>query len=229
MKVGDNSMKGKFFGILLSLCLISFTSCSNNTSKNRENINCDGNLTIFKEIETIENSLEITPLTSLDFTQFKSPMSSEDYVALESYFPIFNEELNFKFQNGWDAAKNRETNLNELRELSTLAKLRMFTIFDLDNDGVKEFILCFDNAGGQLIFHKENDNYFAIELPYRGFKMLQINGVYNSSGGAACSHYSKLSFENGEFVEQELGHACIYEDEICLANGNAVSEEEFEQ
>lgn len=240
-------MSGKFQYILLILCLLSFTSCSNNTlTENTEKItgysaNMKGtDVTEIPNEEDVESSeivttqaTEITlsemPLSDVDFTQFKSMMGTDDYAALENYFPVLNGDLAFNYQGWTDETDNMKINLNELCESDMLVELHMFTILDLDNDCIKELILCFDNVGEQLIFHKENDDFFAKGLPYRGFKMLQTNGVYNSSGGAACSHYNKLLFENGEFVEQELGHACTYEDEVYVVNGNSVSEEEFQQ
>ncbi len=239
-------MREKLQYILLILCLMSLTSCGNDTlSENTENIteyseNIKGTdvteISNEKDVESSEivitQATEITisekPLSSVDFIKFKSMMSTDDYAAFENYFPVLNGELTFNYQGWTDETDNRKISLNELCESDTLIRLHMFTILDLDNDCAKELILCFDNAGDQLIFHKENDEFFAKVLPYRGFKTLQTNGVYNSSGGAACSHYKKLKFENKEFVEQELGHACAYEDEVYVVNGNSVSEEEFQ-
>lgn len=104
-----------------------------------------------------------------------------------------------------------------------------FTILDLDGDNVKELILSFDPVGETVIFHKENENFFATEQVYRGFKQLQKNGVHGSSGGASCCHYKKLVFENGEFSELELAHGCTFEDNMFEVSGKAVSEEEFTQ
>lgn len=228
-------MRGKFQYILFMLCLLLFTSCSNGTlSESTEKINI-AEIPTEKSMESSETvtsqlteaTLSEMPLSGVDFTQFESMMSAEDYTSLKNYFSVLNGEMKFNYQ-GWnDEAESM--NINELCELNMLVKLYMFTILDLDDDGAKELILCFDNAGEQLIFHSENDAFFVKELPYRGFKCLQNNGIYNSSGGAACIHYNKLLFENGEFVEQELGHACISEDEVYVVNGNPVTEAEFQQ
>lgn len=237
-------MKRKFQYILLILCLMSFTSCSNNTlSENTGDIteyttNIKTEVSNEKKLESSEivttQATEITPpgmpLSDIDFTQFKSKMSTDDYAALENYFPVLNGDMTFNYWGWIEKTDNRETNLNELCESNDLlGKLHSITIFDLDNDGVKELILSFNNVGEQLIFHKENDDFFAKELPFRSFKGLQPSGVYNSSGGAGCVHYEKLLFENGEFVTQEVGHECIYEDDLYAIDGNSVSEEEFQQ
>lgn len=172
---------------------------------------------------------EADPFSGVDFTSYKSEMSKEDYAALESYFPILNEDCKFTFQNMY---KNESSviNLHELYEMSSaLIELYSFTVWDIDDDNVKELILSFDPVGEMVIFHKENNDFYATEQVYRGFKQLQKNGVYNSSGGAPCNHYLKLFFENGKFSETELGHGCAYEDDMFVVNGNPVSEEEFKQ
>ena len=233
-------MRKKIGGILLPLCLLSFTACSNgNVSDSMERIDVANTSVNDTEVVAIEASIEKetelsetvptkTPLSDIDFTQFESMMNKEDYVAFENYFPILSGDLKFKYQSWTDKTEDLEVNLNELCELDVLIRLHMFTIFDLDDDGIKELILCFDNVGEHLIFHHENGSFFVKALPYRGFKNLQNSGIYQSSGSAACTHYNKLLFENGEFTEQEVGHACIYEDETYTVDGDSASEEEFE-
>ncbi len=169
------------------------------------------------------------PLAEVDFTSYKNEMSAEDYAALESYFPILNENVKFTFQN-IDKNESSDVNLHELYEMSSaLIKLYTFTVWDIDDDNVKELILSFDPVGETVIFHRENNDFYATSKVYRGFKQLQKNGVYNSSGGASCGHYYKLLFEKVEFFEREIGHGCTFEDDIYSINGKAVCEEEFTQ
>ncbi len=233
----------KIVTLLFFICMLVFTSCSNNTLPESTAENTTEYLENTDKTEITEDvtekntgssetvvtrTMDIEPLSVIDFKHFKSMMSEDDYAALEGYFPVLNEDLTFNFH-GWrrDETDNVEINLNELREKSRLVRLYKFTVCDLDNDDVKELILCFDYGGEMLIFHKESEDFFAKKLPFRGFKQLQKNGVYNSSGEAPCSHYLKLFFENGKFSETELGHGCAYEDDMFVVNGNPVSEEEF--
>ena len=227
-------VKTKLFYILLLLSILSFTSCSNN-SLSESNIDTteitetatEKNVGLSEMIETQETDMK--SLSAVDFTQFKSMMNPDDYSELEKYFPVLSGDLKFNYQNQLNEKECREINLHELCEELLLMKLQMFTVCDLDNDGTKELILCLGNYTEQVIIHKENDDFFATSLWYRGFNCLQNNGIYISSGGASCSHYNKLSFEDGKFAEQELGHGCTYEDNIFTVNGNPVSEEEFQQ
>lgn len=177
--------------------------------------------------ETTENTASQDLLSGEFFSKYKNQMSKEDYAALESCFPIFDENVTFNYQHRMNEDSKCKTSFSEVCQRSYFIELRQFTVFDLDNDGIREIIFVFDNAGEILILHKQENDFYAIQMPFRGFKGLQVNGIYSGSGGAACAHFYNMIFENGEFKEYELAHACEYEDDVFSVNGNAVTEEEY--
>lgn len=64
---------------------------------------------IFNFISNIDFQQNADPLSGVDFTSYKSEMSEEDYAALESYFPVLNEDFKFTFQNTY---KNESEEMN---------------------------------------------------------------------------------------------------------------------
>lgn len=183
---------------------------------------------------------------TMDLSNLEMAMPPENYQALTGYFPVLQEGLTFHWTSGpfrSDGWAEQEVTLAAFRdrlwdevsgEPETMA-LDSLTVLDLDGDGVLELILQFQDIGGHdLILHRKGNDFYGTDLPIRWFEGLQQNGVYIASGGAATNWYYTLSFQDGRFLQQELGHMAeitdsdgAYAVEYVIA-GEPVTQEVFQ-
>lgn len=151
---------------------------------------------------TIEDTLGI------DFDICKTALNAEEYASLSRYFPVLLEDASFSVgyaplaDESWVA---QETTLDRFRkETESMSmyteppKISSFALCDMDQDGEHELILAFDNiAKTFLILHQDEDKFQGVIKYTRGFQMLQTNGVYNATGGAATNVRQRMTFEDG--------------------------------
>ena len=62
-----------------------------------------------------------------------------------------------------------------------------------------------DRGYHYLLLRSGEEGICGTSLPIRWFEDLQTNGVYIGSGGAGSSWYHRMTFQDGVFVQQELG------------------------
>lgn len=164
----------------------------------------------------------------VDWEAYRKILSDEDYAALQGYFPVLTEGALFTWT---DIARPDEDEVEEhtvtLAEFGHMLNddpwlssygssygsdelwLDSLTLCDVDRDGNKELILCFENQWGIfLILKEENGTYYGTYTVFRGFEVLQTNGVYVGSDGAEDNYFLQMYFEDGVFYEIVLGRAC---------------------
>lgn len=151
----------------------------------------------------------------IDFDAYKTALNAEDYASLSRFFPVLLEYASFSVgyapsaDEGWVA---QETTLDRFRkETDSMAmyaespKISSFALCDMDQDGEQELILAFDNiAGTFLVLHQNEDKFQGVIEYTRGFQMLQTNGVYNATGGAATNVRQRMTFEDGSVQIADL-------------------------
>lgn len=155
--------------------------------------------------------------SAVELSAFQAQMPPAEYAVLESCLPLLRGEETFVWTSGplredWSP---REVTLRafhdgfwgEEEDVPETLTLTQLSVVDLDGDGTMELILCFEDMLWQfLILHRENDAVYGTDLYVRWFEGLQQNGVYVGSGGAAISYYHTIAFQDGRFVEQDLGY-----------------------
>ncbi len=220
-------MKRKLCTVMAVLALLNLCSCNKDNTNNIIVYN-DENTNIIETTMTSQKEVvaEFDDFSSENINAFKDKMSEEDFMAAEDFFSVINDEKEFCMHVHNDVTENMY--FSQLRERWFLIRLERFILFDIDNDNEKELIMQFDNADMYAVLNKENDEFFINMRSPREMQFLQKNGIFGSSGGAACTHYNTLSFENGKYVENEIAYHCVYEDYMFCINGKEVSEEEFE-
>lgn len=189
-------------------------------------------------------------VSELDYDSFQSRMTDEEWEGFQQYFPVLKENVEFhytSFGDGVELNKNKEplkdgeylsyeryaseevTDINRFVEShcendNIEWNVENIRIFDLDADGVQELIIEWTPVGEILVLHREKEEFYAWEIMYRGFEMLQTNGIYISSGGAGANSWKRISFDNGTWLEEIL----LEEDwGKFYANGEAVDEDTF--
>ena len=167
-------------------------------------------------------------LASVDFSAFQDTMSPEEWEGLCLYLPVLEEDAAFHWIVGTelteDALYHKTSEGVQEQGTVTLAEfhkarwawnseapeelvLNRLAVQDVDGDGVPELVMLFEELGWYyLIFHQEGETFYAVEFPIRWFEDLRQNGVYIGSGGAGSSWYYRMSFRDGVFEQQELGH-----------------------
>ncbi len=225
-------MKRKICVVMAVLALLSFCSCNKD-----DIIVYDNEKTEITETATTSQKevvAEFDDFSSENIIAFKDKMSEADFKAAEEFFPVLNNEKSIfhqytVFNQTVNTTKEKIEIFNDFEsfcEKNNFILFYGFTVFDIDNDDVKELILGFNM--NYIIIHKENDEFFINTRSSREMQFLQKNGIFGSSGGAACTHYNTLSFENGKFIESEIAYQCANEEFMFCINGKEVSEEEFE-
>ncbi len=189
-------------------------------------------------------------VSELDYDSFQSRMTDEEWEGFQQYFPVLKENAAFhytSFGDGVELNKNKEplkggeylsyeryaseevTDINRFVEAHSENdniewNVENIRIFDLDADGVQELIIEWTPVGEILVLHREKEEFYAWEIMYRGFEMLQTNGIYISSGGAGANSWKRISFDNETWLEEIL----LEEDwGKFYANGEAVDEDTF--
>ena len=189
-------------------------------------------------------------VSELDYDSFQSRMTDEEWEGFQQYFPVLKENAQFHytdFGDGIELNKNKEPakdgeyilferyTSEEVININYFAKMwsddgdwevEDIRIFDLDGDGIQELIMQWTPVGEILVLHREKDKFYAWEIMYRGFEMLQTNGVYISSGGAGANRWKSIRFDDGSWLEETL----FQEDwGIYYVNGELVDEDTFLQ
>lgn len=198
-----------------------------------------------------EERYEPTEVSLLDYDSFRRRMTEEEWEGFSQYFPVLQEGVAFELAvSGSPTELNREGEIakegesvvfyrHTPEETTTVSgfvedyarggvveamRIREVRVFDLDGDGTQELILEWTPAGDYLILHRENEDFYGYTLVYRGFEMLQTNGVYIASGGASYHCWRQIRFEDGSWVEELLAEQewdCYY------LKGEAVDEDTF--
>ena len=150
----------------------------------------------------------------VNFIAYENILSADDYKALSEFFPVLLEGEEMQVA---DAPRSDETWAPQVttlegfrKESETMSmyaqppKVSSFALCDMDRDGEKELILSFDdNIGTYLLLHKSDSGYLGVVLFERWLQVLQTNGVYMGSGGAATISYNRMTFEN-DAVQTEI-------------------------
>lgn len=97
---------------------------------------------------------------------------------------------------------------------------------DMDGDGEQEMVMCTMNDIYILVLHRENDKVYGIDFGIRCFNSIQENGIHTKSGGAGSTFYYSIFFEDGMFIEKELGGREYPDYYVGIQQ---VTEEEYEQ
>ena len=153
-------------------------------------------------------------LKEVDMEAFQDIMKAEEYTALMEYMDILIGKASFEWTPDLDTTKTMHVTVDEFchqlnREMYEIDDLWLdsLAVCDLTRDGGYELILLLKNAGNEyLILHKEGADFYGVNMIYRGFEVVQTNGVYIGSSGAAYNDYLQLVFENKTFSEKLLGH-----------------------
>lgn len=210
---------------------------------------------IESEPKILIDSDEPVAVSKLDYDSFQSRMTDEEWTGLLQYFPVLKENVDFRLAD-WsnDEALNVDGEIAEEGEPIIFYRytpekitninayvmkyvddsddgigemlIREVRVFDLDGDGVQELILEWTPVGDYLILHREDEDFYAWEIMYRGFEMLQTNGIYINSGGAASNRWCLMRFGNGVWMEERLGEEDWGKFHL---HGEEVDEETFRQ
>lgn len=100
-----------------------------------------------------------------------------------------------------------------------------FVFADVFQSGSENICVLFRHLGYEwLILHEEDGVIYGIDMPVRWFCGVQENGLYYGSGGASIAHYKRMSFENGDYVEESVGDVM---DGVLYLNGEKRTAVEF--
>lgn len=145
--------------------------------------------------------------SGIDFGSYETVLDAENYTALSRFLPVLLEDASFYVGNAPLADESwvaQETTLDRFRkETASMAmyddppKISSFSLCDMDQDGEQELILAFnDSAQTFLILHQGEDKIQGVVMYTREFQMLQTNGIYRGTGGAATNEYQRMTFED---------------------------------
>jgi len=204
------------------------------------------------EPEPVPDFYEPVAVAQLDYDSFRDRMTEEEWAGFEQYFPILKENAAFSLTNfgnydelnkDGEIAKEGEPVLfyrytpEKMTDIAAYVTaysdsgieemmIREVRVLDLDGDGIQELILEWTPVGDLLILHRENEEFYAWEIMYRGFEMLQTNGVFVGSGGAGSNSWYILRFANGIWLQEKLAEEDWGEYYL---HGEAVDENTFLQ
>lgn len=144
----------------------------------------------------------------IDFEAYETILNAKDYAALSRFFPVLSEGTPFDVGYAPSAGESwsaESTTLDRFRkETESMAmydeppKVSSFSLCDMDQDGEDELILEFNNSAKTfLILHQSGDKIQGVVKYTRGFQMVQTNGLYKGTSGAATNEYQRMTFENG--------------------------------
>lgn len=175
----------------------------------------------------------------IDFGAYTNTLNAEDYASLSRFFPVLQEDASFSVGYAPSADESwvaQETTLDRFRkETESMAmyteppKISSFALCDMEQDGERELILAFDNAAGTfLILHQNEDVFQGVIMYTREFQMLQTNGIYNSTGGAAINERQRMTFEDGAVQITILAHEeSVSGEEKYWIGGKEVTRSEY--
>lgn len=216
---------GSMAAIAFLFCIM--TACENEIHRSEISIQTEPYETVAEvtsEPKTLSPTVEIATeplpndISRIDFHFFEDKMDSHTWNALLVYIPILQGKAEFTLSmeafdheiSSYEKIKGKDRmDLHEFfllnGETENSITINQFSVFDIDNDGTQELIVCFDNLSGQyLVFHEENGTFYAASLVHRGLQCLFPTGIILASGGAGCIHWRTLSFEDGSFIGSEL-------------------------
>lgn len=189
-----------------------------------------------------EQTVDSSKLSHLDLADVQAFLPEEDWEAFTEYLPVVSEGERFHWVGGpyrdyeamWEP---RDVTMAEYCEalwapmqeevLDVPEELTVYSLamVDLDDDDAKELILWVEDVGHSvLVLRQVEDEFYGTDFPIRWFELSSRDGVYVGSGGADASWYYKLSFQDGRFVQRELGFKV---GESCEIDGKSVTVEEF--
>ena len=188
-----------------------------------------------EEIEIIDGTV---PIQDIDWDAYQNIMNAEEYEALLEYLPVLKNEKTFIWEDYNPEKEHSVVSIDEFRDIfekydAGRSELLVYyvAISDIDEDGIKELILFLHNGlGTNLILHKENDEFYGIDMCLRSFGSLQINGIYTGSAGAHSIYYMKMKFTDGKFEEDILAHtdySAVKQDTVYFIGDDEVSQDEF--
>ncbi|MDE7207410.1 MAG: hypothetical protein K2N90_09710 [Lachnospiraceae bacterium] len=182
------------------------------------------------ETEMMTDFYEPVEVSELDYDSFQSRMTDEEWEGFQQYFPVLKENAAFHYTDFGDGVelnkdgeplKEGEQMMYERYMSEEIMDINQFVesysednnrewkvedirVFDLDEDGVQELIIQWTPVGEILVLHRENEEFYGWGIMYRGFEVLQTNGVYISSGGAGSNRWKRIRFENGSWMAEVL-------------------------
>lgn len=180
------------------------------------------------------------------YGQISEALNSKEKEALKEYLSVLRGEEAFYCAESMDGSMEQyiQDGYNYFRypdmQLTTLEEwiysifgeeyrrdwMREISFMDMDGDGELEMVICVMNYSDILVLHRENNLVYGIDFGIRSFSGTQENGIHTKSGGAGNTEYYSIFFENGMFVEKELG-GNDYPD--CYIGIQQVTPEEYEQ
>lgn len=176
-------------------------------------------------------------MEAVDWMAFEESLEQNDFEALVSFFPVLtgNEVFHWIHDNQDNTFEEHDITLDEFVKIlddkyGWHFGLDTLSIWDLDGDGTKELILCLGAYDGHyLILHNENGSFYGIDIVYRGFEMLQTNGIYIGSSGAGNNVWYVLSFVDNMFVETKVAWEQDQGQGTYYIRGEEVDKEQFEE
>ncbi len=103
-----------------------------------------------------------------------------------------------------------------------------YTFIDLDNDNIEEIVVLTTSYYGEyVILRYNNKEVYAYPLGYRSMEILNKDGSFLGSGGAAVSSYCKMKFTNNKMEITEEAYSDSTSNEYKI-NDKDVSKEEIE-
>lgn len=180
--------------------------------------------------ETVTEDYGPVKLSQIDYDSFQSRMTDEEWEGFRQYLPVLKENAAFELagfghcttldrdgkivEDGADAIFYRYDS-EEVTDLGRYVEAYAedgieemmvveVRVIDLDGDETQELIVEWTPVGDYLILHCEDGKFYGWEIMYRGFEMLQTNGIYISSGGAASNRWKHIRFDSGSWIEEIL-------------------------
>ena len=95
-------------------------------------------------------------------------------------------------------------------QIDMIWRVKSFSLFDLDGDGVSELVLALRWSEEReweddfVVFTCYDGKVVASEVVLRGFNVLRADGTFYFSGGAADAGAARAHFENGVLVTDEF-------------------------
>lgn len=158
------------------------------------------------------------PVSLLDLSSYEGELSREEWEALQGFFPVLNNEVPMLATHLSSGAEGvtptEEVFFRDIYEayapkveLPSNYHLTMsFTLTPIVGEK-PDLTFAMDGLGGwYLLIHREGERFYAVYMPIRWFEMLQTDGLYLGSGGAATAYYYRLRFSEGTFTEELLAN-----------------------
>ena len=120
---------------------------------------------------------------------FKGKMSDDQYLSLQKFTPLFDENENFYFYpDGEDRSFKEFVNYNE-----GTWTVSDFSLVDMDGDENDELILYTDfGPGSTFVISVIDERYYGMFFTAREMRDIQNNGYYIGNGGSGREYFNKL-------------------------------------